>query len=338
MPLKNYGVWVGYPRSYVAEKDKKTPHLQLYFVDREDQDGGEFRAAINIKSSTPENARLAYWFVRQFTNPITEDLGGLKDGWHDLKKAKKPPALDYIRGNLFDPMTGTLLDHDRPGESNDIIDFISPILDEAIKRKAKVYLYGEQFPGGIHDVHMNQGNDDGFAKYNGVFQDGGVLFHFRDSDHWEAIFLAFAVQKIHTEDDSGHPIGDTSLADILKPIEVIPGEPTRDDKVITIRAALVNPIGPDETSSGQPEVVHLFNTTSSDINLDGWSIINGNKDDQALSGVLRANKAEAFTVQDCPLTNKGGTITLLNAKGLKVDGVSYTKAQAKREGRLIWFH
>ena len=334
MPLKNYGVWVGYPRHYVAEKDKKTPHLQLFFTDREDQDKGKFRAAINIKSSTPEDARLAYWFVRRFTNPITDDIGGLKDGWHDLKEAKKSPALDYIRGNLFDPMAGTLLDHDRPGENNDIIDFVSPILDEAIKRKAKVYLFGEQFPNGIHDIHMNQGNDDDFAKFNGVFQDGAVLFHFPDDNHWEAIFLAFAVQKIHTKDDTGDPIGDTSLGDILKPIE----GPIRDDKVITIQAALINPIGPDETSSGQPEAVYLLNTTSSDINLDGWSIINRNQDAQALSGVLRANKTEAFTVQDCPLTNKGGTITLLNAKGLKVDGVSYTRAQAKREGRLVWFH
>lgn len=337
MPLNNYGVWVGYPRKYVAEKDKKTPHLQLYFTDREDQDEGEFRAAINIKSSTPE-ARLAYWFVREFKNPIIEDLGRLEDGWHDLIEAKKSPALDYIRGNLFDPMTGTLLDHNRPGENNDIIDFISPILDEAIQRKAKVYLYGEQFSRGIHDVHMNQGNDDSFAKYNGVFQDGGVLLHFPDDDHWEAIFLAFAVQKIHTDDFSGDPIVNTSFGDILKPIEIIPGGPTRDDKVITIRAALINPIGPDETSSGQAEAVYLFNTTSSDINLDGWSIINHNQDVQALRGVLRANKAEAFTVQDCPLTNKGGTITLLNTKGLKVDGVSYTKSQAKREGHLVWFH
>jgi uncharacterized protein YukJ len=337
MPLKNYGVWVGYPRRYVAEKDKDTPHLQLYFTDRKDQDQGKFRAAINIKSSTPENARLAYWFVREFRNPITQDLEGLEDGWRDLKAAKKSPALDYIRGNLFNPMTGTLLDHDRPGEKNDIIDFVSPILDEAIKRKAKVYLYGEQFPGGnrsaegIHDVHMNQGNDDEYAKFNGVFQDGGVLFRFPDDGHWEAIFLAFAVQKIHTDDQKGHPITDKSLADILKPL------PGGVDRAITIRAALINPVGPDETPSGQPEAVHLFNTTSSDINLNGWSIINREKETQALSGVLRSNKIEAFTVEDCPLTNKGGTITLLNADKLKVDGVSYTKAQAKQEGRLVWF-
>jgi hypothetical protein len=37
------------------------------------------------------------------------------------------------------------------------------------------------------------------------------------------------------------------------------------------------------------------------------------------------------------LGNDGGIITLLDARGLKVDGVSYTGADAKREGWTIVF-
>jgi len=37
------------------------------------------------------------------------------------------------------------------------------------------------------------------------------------------------------------------------------------------------------------------------------------------------------------MSNKGGLITLLNAQGLKVDGVSYTKEQAKNSGWTIVF-
>ncbi|MFL5586167.1 MAG: hypothetical protein ACJ797_05620 [Ktedonobacteraceae bacterium] len=37
------------------------------------------------------------------------------------------------------------------------------------------------------------------------------------------------------------------------------------------------------------------------------------------------------------LGNKGGIITLLNAQGLKVHGVSYTQEQAQREGWAIVF-
>ena len=35
------------------------------------------------------------------------------------------------------------------------------------------------------------------------------------------------------------------------------------------------------------------------------------------------------------LSNKGGNITLLNSKGLKIDGVSYTKESASKEGWMI---
>jgi hypothetical protein len=37
------------------------------------------------------------------------------------------------------------------------------------------------------------------------------------------------------------------------------------------------------------------------------------------------------------LGNRGGTITLLDASGLKVHGVSYTSDQARREGWTLTF-
>ena len=41
--------------------------------------------------------------------------------------------------------------------------------------------------------------------------------------------------------------------------------------------------------------------------------------------------------KDAQLSNKGGIITLLDRKGLKVDGVSYTKKEASGSGRLWCF-
>ncbi|KAL5315347.1 hypothetical protein ACEPPN_016214 [Leptodophora sp. 'Broadleaf-Isolate-01'] len=155
MPIKDYGVWIAYPISYVAEKDKSTPHLQLFFDEVPTATKGRFRAAINIKSSTVEESRLVYWFVRNLNNhPITGNLDSFEPGWHPLS-SDGLPSLDYIRGNLMDLKDGTLLRHNVPGENNDIIDFISPVLDQAIARKAVIYLFGEQFPNGIHDVHMS---------------------------------------------------------------------------------------------------------------------------------------------------------------------------------------
>jgi hypothetical protein len=37
------------------------------------------------------------------------------------------------------------------------------------------------------------------------------------------------------------------------------------------------------------------------------------------------------------LSNQGGLISLLDEKGNKVDGVSYTKEQAAREGEIVIF-
>ncbi|ERH98051.1 hypothetical protein BTCBT_005817 [Bacillus thuringiensis T01-328] len=52
---------------------------------------------------------------------------------------------------------------------------------------------------------MNQGNVGNFRKDDGIWQDGGVLFHYKDTDKWEAVFLAFQSQSWCT-DDSGHAI------------------------------------------------------------------------------------------------------------------------------------
>lgn len=52
-----------------------------------------------------------------------------------------------------------------------------------------------------------------------------------------------------------------------------------------------------------------------------------------LGGSIAAGTARVIALsQEVQLSNKGGIITLLNPEGLKVDGVSYTKAEALPEG------
>lgn len=41
--------------------------------------------------------------------------------------------------------------------------------------------------------------------------------------------------------------------------------------------------------------------------------------------------------KNVPLSNKGGIIALLDDKGIKIDGVSYTKEEAGQEGSWILF-
>ena len=54
----------------------------------------------------------------------------------------------------------------------------------------------------------------------------------------------------------------------------------------------------------------------------------------------KTGAGETFVVDLPPavqLGNDGGVITLLDPKGLKIDGVSYTKQQASREGWTVVF-
>ncbi len=53
---------------------------------------------------------------------------------------------------------------------------------------------------------MNQGNDPTHQGDDGVWQDGGLLFHFPKQDQWVAIFLRFQSQSWHSDDNAGHTL------------------------------------------------------------------------------------------------------------------------------------
>jgi hypothetical protein len=99
-------------------------------------------------------------------------------------------------------------------------------------------------------------------------------------------------------------------------------------------AALVHPHGGDQGH----ETVTLLNVTDTDQPLTGWALANRSKAKCPLTGVVKAGATVSITLPvDVPLSNEGGLITLLDASGLKVHGVSYTKAQALRQGWTVVF-
>ena len=106
------------------------------------------------------------------------------------------------------------------------------------------------------------------------------------------------------------------------------------DLRIRIVAALVNPHGGDQGR----ETVTLLNVTDAEQALTGWALANRNKAQCPLAGVVAAGATVTFTLPvNVPLSNEGGLITLLDASGLKVHGVSYTNAQAARQGWTVAF-
>ena len=226
---------------------------------------------------------------------------------------------------------------------------------------ATIYAFGERWgpepgkadkhfgflPGnGIHDIHMNQGNAARFRSDDGVWQDGALLLHFpaivdgegREvfPEQWVGVFLAFQSQCWHTDDATGHCLGPDRDEDEDEGDERRREEEAERDGRVRIVAALVNPVGHDPGR----ETVTLVNTTAEPIDLGGWAIADRNKNRSDLAGPVAA-AGQAVVVDPgrpgAQLGNQGGIITLLDPAGLKVDGVAYTRAEARRQGWTLVF-
>jgi uncharacterized protein YukJ len=329
MPLQHYGALKGRAIAARREDGANTPHYQIHIA------AGEvhYRLAVNVKSQTAPS-ELLFLVDDQFAHPITAPLGNLPLGWSELPSQPGGVALDFIRGNLFKREDMRELPSSLPGPDNDLSDQLEHYVTRAInEEQALVYAFGQRWgpetladkifgfkPGnGVHDIHMNQGNVAPFLGDDGVWQDGGLLIAFAAPAQWVGIFLAFQSQAWHTDDATGHTISD--VPDIVT------------DQIVRIVGALVNPIGP----APEHETVTLLNASPSAIDLSGWQIADRLKQKHTLAGTLAPGTTVVValppTVQ---LGNRGGLITLLNKQGLKVDGVSYTQAQA-REGWTIVF-
>ena len=179
----------------------------------------------------------------------------------------------------------------------------------------------------------------GSASDDGVWQDGGLLFHFPSQDQWVGAFLKFQSQTWHTDDVTGHSI------------EALPGGPPSDgsppgpidpnslptsnqpDGLLRIVGALVNAEKTPET-----ETVTLINTSPEAVDLAGWVLLDRLKNRQPLAGTIRPGETLRVTVAaPVQLSNQGGVITLLNEDGLRVDGVAYTREQARNPGWTVVF-
>ena len=140
------------------------------------------------------------------------------------------------------------------------------------------------------------------------------------------MFMKFQSQIVHTN-DPGDPSGGSPVPDPAKPVE---------DGAVMIVAAMVNPKGDDV----REEYLYLLNMTDHDIDLSGWMIADKlKKKDTIQNNVLGSGDITRVTLSGngAQLSNDGGIITLLNKEGLKIHGVSYTKAQVSKQGVITVF-
>lgn len=329
-----YGVFAGRVIDTRREGGRDTPHYQVHLVD---EAGLQVRIAVNVQSAQAPS-ELLYLVADDLRHPLTAHLPAPGSGWTALTSAPGGACLDYVRANLFDPAAMRLLPADAQGDDNDLAD----LFDHYLRRAAgdasiAVYAFGERWgpeptadkvfgftPGnGVHDIHMNQGNSGPYVRDDGVWQDGGLLLHLTGEDRWVGIFLAFQSQSWHTDDVTGHALTES------------PPRPSPGTEVLRVLAALVNPTGP----APEAERVLLLNASPDPVDLTGWSIADrAGTRCPVPDGVLAPGSILAVQVSNgVALGNRGGTITLLDAGGLKVHGVAYTADQARREGWTLTF-
>jgi len=344
--LKKYGVLVGRPISHKFGAGANG-HYQVRVID----ETTDYRIAINVKSAVSPS-ELLYLIDDNFQHPLLAELITIPTGFHLVEKKPGGVALDFIRGNLFDITKMKILAGDVAGPDNDLNgERWGP--EPTTKDKYFGFLPGN----GIHDIHMNQGNVGQFKGDDGIWQDGGLLIHNPAGNRWTGIFMAFQSQAWHTDDVTGHTIpgtpagtgggtsgggtsgggttgGGTSGGGTTGGGTTGGGTPGALDFVVRIIAALVNPPGADQGL----ETVTLINTSDAEITLDGWAIANKVKEKHTLSGKIGAGATKVVTLPaNVPLSNQGGIITLLDAGGLKVHGVQYTKQQADKQGWTLVF-
>ncbi|HYZ20537.1 MAG TPA: DUF2278 family protein [Rhodopila sp.] len=351
MALKHYSVLKGRPVD-LRQGSGTSPHFQVLVVD----DTERYRIAINVQSQ--DGSEVLFYVDPHFNHPMLEQLAELDAGIHKVRSEPGGIALDFIRGNLFQPQQMVPLPIQTPGPDNDLNEKIGMYVQRAMAdEEAMIFAFGEPWgpeakkrdnyfgflPGrGIHDIHMNQGNPPGrFARDNGPWQDGGLIFKFPKQNQWVGIFLKFATQAWHTDDQTGTvldlagsgPPSDaaTRRPGVIPPVHV----PTVDlpDGLVRIVAALVN-----DTQSPERETVTLLNTSHQDVSLERWALADKMKAKIPLSGTIPAGGTRLIEVSaPMTLSNKGGIISLLDSRGVKVHGVSYTREQASHPGMTIAF-
>jgi uncharacterized protein YukJ len=214
MAKLNYGVLKGTITGHLRDADDD--HYQILVT----AGSTMFRIAVNVRSSlTPPD--LLFQTITSLPDSLPPQLTALKTGFTKLASKPGGVAQDFVRAGVVKVDKFTVVPGDIPGADNDLKDTMEGAVVAGIDQEGSViYAFGARFgpentkdkyfkflPGnGMHDIHMNQGNDRSHAGDDGVFQDGCLIFEY-PGPKYRAFFMAFQSQSFETDDKTGHAIG-----------------------------------------------------------------------------------------------------------------------------------
>jgi uncharacterized protein YukJ len=194
--IPNYGVVVGHITADDIVVTSGGPHAHVPITAA----GQNLVAAVNVESNTPapgktglEASEVLFYIHENYVPENATALQALSEGVHHLQGAANGVAIDMdLMPWLVTKQQMTLLPL---GASTPTIlhTQLGVVLDKAIQSNAKVYIFGQLYAGGVHDVHKNNGNLGRFSGDNGSYQDGAIFIEWADGT-WTTICIAFQTQ------------------------------------------------------------------------------------------------------------------------------------------------
>ena len=212
MPV-NYGVLKGTVTGHLRDADDD--HYQILVSAANTM----YRIAVNVESSM-KPPDLRFQSLTSLPSSLTHDLTMLPPGYKKLPGKPGGIAQDFVRGGIVKIDKFKVVPGNVPGANNDLKDTMEDAVVTAMALAGSViYAFGARFgpekqkdqyfkfsPGnGLHDIHMNQGNDKKHAGDDGVYQDGCLIFQYPNGKY-RAFYMAFQSQSFHTDNKTGHTI------------------------------------------------------------------------------------------------------------------------------------
>ena len=178
-----------------------------------------FRIAVNVKS-TVNPPDLLFQSLTALPDSLTQALSELPVGFTNVVSSPGGIAQDFVRGGIVKIDQFQIVPTDTPGAPNNLKDTMeAATVDAMAQAGSMVYAFGARWgpeaakdqyfhfvPGdGVHNIHMNQGNDPGHANEDGVYHDGCLIFA-DPNGNYLAFYLAFQSQSFRTDNTTGHAI------------------------------------------------------------------------------------------------------------------------------------
>ena len=297
-------------------------------------------ATVNVQSSKDlpnmpvAESYLDFFIDEDFRHPIVSHLRGLAPGLNRQECSYAQGALDYIKGNLFDPRKMRVLPSQSAG-GDDLVHRLEALLSVAREQNDDIVIVGSQFktsPGqtdavfgetpafGIDNTHMAQGDPpkiDAKLHENGAWHDGAIFLLSTNTDRVTAIFLAFQTQAWQTDENGQARDGTTGF------------EAPRYDfsggglgNIVPAPAPLAELTSLNRLPDGTRRLV-IANMSTTPLNVSGWKVTTPTAGQDLPATSIQPGQPISIDLNGSLVLDAGGILSLIDAQRLKVDGVAY---------------